>query len=100
MGTLDFCWRLQLHQSLPTTSEKSLSYLTNIKMRFSSVCLLGVLALVALLCLAEAKEKRDEDGPCQCGMMYCDHMCKKGKKRNHRGKTGRRWTLSMWDDVL
>merc|ERR1712142_782173 len=26
------------------------------------------------------EEKRDEDGPCQCGMMYCDHMCKKGKK--------------------
>merc|ERR1711890_43698 len=21
-----------------------------------------------------------EDGPCQCGMIYCDHMCKSGKR--------------------
>merc|ERR1712168_297581 len=80
MGMLDFFRRLQLQRSRETTSEKSLNNLTNIKMRLSSVCVLGVLALVALLCLAEAEEKRDEDGPCQCGMMYCDHMCKKGKK--------------------
>merc|ERR1712168_1698177 len=80
MGMLDFFRRLQLQRSRATTSEKSLNNLTNIKMRLSSVCVLGVLALVALLCLAEAEEKRDEDGPCQCGMMYYDHMCKKGKK--------------------
>merc|ERR1712179_420962 len=51
------------------------------KMKLTIVCLVAALAFLALVSVSEAGVRRGEDDkPCECGVIYCDHMCKGGKR--------------------
>merc|ERR1711931_339091 len=60
---------------------RALSKKKKFKMKLTIVCLVAALAFLALVSVSEAGVRRGEDDkPCECGMIYCDHMCKGGKR--------------------
>merc|ERR1711931_93457 len=60
---------------------RALSKKKKFKMKLTIVCLVAALAFLALVDVSEAGVRRGEDDKhCECGMIYCDHMCKGGKR--------------------
>ena len=64
---------------LPTYLVTSFSdqtwYISFLQVKFASICLLGALALLAFADLTQAEQR-----PCECGEMYCNHLCKDKKE--------------------